>query len=288
MKKTTGLGRGINNFIKDSSAVEKLLKQEDNSNLEDLNIEDINPNEEQARKHFDEQAIKELAESIKEHGLIQPIIVRKDGDKYTIIAGERRYRAAKSIGLKTIPAIVKDISEENADKISLIENIQRQDLNPIEEAQGYKRVLDLYDMTQEELSKTIGKSRQYIGNTIRLLKLDERVIEYMEKGLLTTSHGKLLLSIKNKDEQYKQAKKIVESGKTVKQTRASFDNKKKDKKEGNIFMDRAMRDLSDALGTKVVFSDRGKKKNIVIEYYNDDDLQRIYEKIIGSDIDEIL
>jgi ParB family chromosome partitioning protein len=287
--KNKGLGRGINNFIKDSNAVEKLLKQDDyNDNLEIIDIENIEVNEMQARKVFDKESLEELAESIKKYGIIQPIILRKNNDKYTIVAGERRYRAAKSIDLKEIPAVVRDISEEDADKISLIENIQRQDLNPIEEAMGYKRVLEAYGLTQEELSKTLGKSRQYIGNTIRLLRLDQRVLDFMEKGLLTPSHGKLLLSIKDKDEQYRQAKKIIESGKTVKQTRSSFDKKKKIDDEEDIFIRRASRDLSNALGTKVMFNTRGKKKNIVIEYYNDDDLSRIYERIIGSDVDEIL
>ncbi|MDO5040659.1 MAG: ParB/RepB/Spo0J family partition protein [Peptoniphilus sp.] len=280
MRKMT-LGRGINNFIKDSNAVEKLLKEEDSSKLESVKTADISVNEAQARKHFDEESLQELANSIREFGIIQPLLLRKKGDKYMIIAGERRFRAAQMVELEEVPAVIKDIDDESADKISLIENVQRRDLNPIEEATGYKNVIDSYGITQEQLAQALGKSRQYIGNTMRLLKLDHRVIELMQKGLLSPSHGKLLLSIKDKNKQYSEAKRIVKLGNTVKETTYIINNRKKP--EVDIYIERAKRDLSDILGTKVMIKNTGKKKNIVIEYYNDEDLSRIYEKIVGSD-----
>ncbi len=280
MRKMT-LGRGINNFIKDSDAVEKLLKEEDSSKLETVKISDIIVNEDQARKHFDEESLQELANSIREFGIIQPLILRKKDDRYMIIAGERRFRAAQMLEFEEVPAVIKDIDDESADKISLIENVQRKDLNPIEEASGYKNVIDSYGITQEQLAQALGKSRQYIGNTMRLLKLDHRVIELMQKGLLSPSHGKLLLSIKDKDRQYSEAKRIVKLGNTVKETTYIINNRRRP--EPDIYIERAKRDLSDILGTKVMIKNTGKKKNIVIEYYNDEDLSRIYEKIMGSD-----
>ncbi|MGO1580490.1 MAG: ParB/RepB/Spo0J family partition protein [Peptoniphilaceae bacterium] len=283
MVKKTGLGRGINNFIKDTDAVDKLLNNGFNKELQIIKIEEIKVNENQARKDFNQEALEELSESIREYGIIQPIVLRKISDGYTIIAGERRFRAAKMANLKEIPAIVKDITEEEADKISLIENIQRVDLNPIEEALGYKSILSSYKMTQEELANALGKSRQYIGNTIRLLKLDPRVIEFMKEGLLSTSHGKLLLSIKDFEQQYKEAQRIIKSGNTVKESRDLLGKKNKKEDVKDIFLDKAQRDLSKALGTKVSFKARGKKKNIVIEYYNEEDLIRIYETILGSE-----
>ncbi|WP_138160419.1 ParB/RepB/Spo0J family partition protein [Peptoniphilus catoniae] len=284
--KKPGLGRGINNFIKDANTVSKILR-EDEGDLRNINIDEISPNEMQARRIFDKDSLEELSESIKKFGIIQPLVVRKAEEGYVIIAGERRFRAAKLAGLKEVPAIVKDLNDENADKISLIENIQREDLNPIEEARGYKRVLDLYGITQEELALSLGKSRQYIGNTIRLLKLDPRVLTLMEKGLLTTSHGKLLLAIKDKDQQFKEAKRIVRLGNTVRET-TDLLNRPKPEKKNDIFLEKAERNLSYALGTKVILRTKGKKKNIVIEYYNEEDLSRIYEKIVGRDKDEIL
>lgn len=283
MVKKTGLGRGINNFIKDTDAVDKLLNNGFNKELQIIKIEEIKVNENQARKDFNQEALEELSESIKEYGIIQPIVLREISDGYTIIAGERRFRAAKMANLKEIPAIVKDITEEEADKISLIENIQRVDLNPIEEALGYKSILSSYKITQEELANALGKSRQYIGNTIRLLKLDPRVIEFMKEGLLSTSHGKLLLSIKDFEQQYKEAQRIIKSGNTVKESRDLLGKKNKKEDVKDIFLDKAQRDLSNALGTKVSFKARGKKKNIVIEYYNEEDLIRIYETILGSE-----
>lgn len=282
MVKKGGLGRGINNFIKDSEAIEKILNQEDDRGLQKVSMDLITVNKNQARKYFDEDSLNELSNSIREYGVIQPIILRKVDDEYIIIAGERRFRAAKKAGLSEIPAVIKEINSEEADKISLIENIQRKDLNPIEEALGYKNVIDEYKMTQEELSLAIGKSRQYIGNTIRLLKLDERVIKLLQDNLLSISHGKLLLSIKDKDQQYKEAMRIVESGNTVKETTLIFERTKEPEKK-DVFKERIREELSSILGTKVSFKGKGKSSKIVIEYYSDEDLSRIWETILRSE-----
>lgn len=284
MAKKKGLGRGITNFIEDSEKVEEILKDSKKEDLLNISLDKITPNKEQARKFFDEKKLLELSESIKEYGILQPLVLRKDGDCFLIIAGERRYRAAKKAGLKEVPALIKEVSKEDADKISLIENIQRQDLNPIEEAIGYKSVMKEYDLTQEELSQAVGKSRQYIGNTIRILKLDERVIKFLEEGSLTTSHAKILLSIKDKEKQYIEALRIIESGSSVKDTEDRI-NKKRDKKEKklDIFLEDARRNLSDILGTKVEFKGNGKIKKIEIEYYSEEDLSRICETILRSE-----
>lgn len=284
MAKKKGLGRGITNFIEDSEKVEEILKDSKKEDLLNISLDKITPNKEQARKFFDEKKLLELSESIKEYGILQPLVLRKDGDSFLIIAGERRYRAAKKAGLKEVPALIKEVSKEDADKISLIENIQRQDLNPIEEAIGYKSVMKEYDLTQEELSQAVGKSRQYIGNTIRILKLDERVIKFLEEGSLTTSHAKILLSIKDKEKQYIEALRIIESGSSVKDTEDRI-NKKRDKKEKklDIFLEDVRRNLSDILGTKVEFKGNGKIKKIEIEYYSEEDLSRICETILRSE-----
>lgn len=284
MAKKKGLGRGITNFIKDSEKVEEILNDTKKDELQSISIDKIQVNEEQARKIFDEEKIKELSESIKEYGILQPLVLRKDKDVFTIIAGERRYRAAKEAGLKEVPVLIKDVSKEDADKISLIENIQRQDLNPIEEALGYKSIMQEYSLTQEELSSAIGKSRQYIGNTIRVLKLDKRVIDFLKDELLTMSHAKLLLSIKDKDMQYNEALRIIKSGSSVKDTEKRLNKNNKTEEKLDIFMEEARKNLSDALGTKVLFKGSGKVKKIEIEYYSEEDLSRICDTIIRGEI----
>lgn len=284
MVKKKGLGRGITNFIKDSERVEEILNDKASDELQNISVEKINPNEEQARKFFDEDAINELSESIKEYGILQPLVLKKSGDKYLIIAGERRFRAAKEAGLKEVPALIKDVSQEDADKISLIENIQRQDLNPIEEAFGYKSVMKEYSLTQEELSKAIGKSRQYIGNTIRVLKLDERVVEFIKSGDLTMSHAKLLLSIKDKELQYSEALRIIKNNSSVKETEKRLKDKENKLEQKDIFLEDVRNNLSSTLGTKVNFKGSGKVRKIEIEYYSEEDLSRICDTILRGEI----
>ncbi len=276
MTKRKGLGRGIGNFLASSEQIREVIEDE-NSKLRDVEIEKIIPNPDQPRKKFEEKEIQELSKSIEKYGIIQPLLLREDEDKYVIIAGERRFRAAKMAGLKTVPAIIKNISEDVSDRISIIENIQRRDLNPVEEAMSYRHILDAQNMTQKELADEIGKSRQYVGNTIRLLNLDPRVLKLLENGDISTSHGKNLLSIKDKDEQYKKALKIV------KETLPVNENKKKTKtydKKLDLFKEKVRDDLTSKLGTKVMFKERGKKGKIEIEYYSEEDLSRIVDIIL--------
>ncbi|WP_238318748.1 ParB/RepB/Spo0J family partition protein [Peptoniphilus senegalensis] len=224
MVKKNGLGRGIGNFLSSSDKIREVIEEE-SSKLMEVDISDIIPNEAQPRKNFDKDELYDLSQSIKKYGIIQPLLLKKKEDKYEIIAGERRYRAAKDAGLSKVPAIVKDVSDEISSRIAIIENIQRKDLNPVEEAMSYKHLLDSQDLTQKELADEIGKSRQYIGNTIRLLKLDPRVLKLLEEEKISTSHGKNLLSIKDGDKQYREAIKIIKNSIPVN------DNKKAPKRE---------------------------------------------------------
>ncbi|UHR02350.1 ParB/RepB/Spo0J family partition protein [Peptoniphilus sp. GNH] len=290
--KKRGLGRGIQNFIKDKEKVEELIGDDkDPKSLVEVNIDSIYPNPNQARKVFSQIELENLRDSILQYGLLSPLLVKKEDDKYIIIAGERRYRASKLAGLKKLPVIVKDLAQEDADKISLIENIQRVDLSPLEEAKGYDDILTSYDISIQELAETIGKSRPYISNALRLLKLDERVQEFLKEGLISKGHAILLLSVEDKDQQYKNALRIIKSGSSVKETLILIDDTKEDKDKNNlktkkdrdIFLEDILEKLSDKLGTKV-YLEKGKKSQILkIECYGDEDFSRISEMILGGE-----
>ena len=277
MVKKNGLGRGIGNFLSSSDKIREVIEEE-SSKLMEVDISDIIPNEAQPRKNFDKDELYDLSQSIKKYGIIQPLLLKKKEDKYEIIAGERRYRAAKDAGLSKVPAIVKDVSDEISSRIAIIENIQRKDLNPVEEAMSYKHLLDSQDLTQKELADEIGKSRQYIGNTIRLLKLDPRVLKLLEEEKISTSHGKNLLSIKEGDKQYREAIKIIKNSIPVN------DNKKAPKREKkeveDIFMEDIRSEIERALGTKVSIKKRGKFGKIEIEYYGEEDLSRLVDFLL--------
>ncbi|WFA08307.1 ParB/RepB/Spo0J family partition protein [Tissierella sp. Yu-01] len=283
--KKRGLGKGLSALIADKAAVDTLLSNENpDVIIEKLNIDLITPKEDQPRQYFDDNALKELAESIKENGVIQPIIVRKVDESYQIVAGERRWRASKSAGLKEIPAIIRSFDEEEAAKISLIENVQRENLNPIEEAIAYKKLMDDYSLTHEELGQAVGKSRAYVSNSMRLLNLDEKVVEYIKDGKLTSGHGKVLLGIKDSDEQLDTAERIINLNLNVRDTEAEV---KKTKKKSKIKTKRKSNkdpyliDLEDnlmrSLGTKVNLLIGNKKGKIEIEYYGEDDLERLID-----------
>jgi len=269
--KKFGLGRGLDSLI-----------PEDDENINVLNINKIKPNKEQPRKYFDEDKIAMLAESIKEHGLIQPIIVQKDKDDYKIIAGERRWRAAKSANLKEVPVIIMDLTDSAVLEISLIENIQRQDLNPIEEANAYRRLIDDFKITQEELARKIGKSRTSITNTIRLTNLDNRVQEFLVEEILTEGHGRAILGLESKNEQFDVAQKAIDNGLNVRETEQLVSNYHKAKpikthKLNPYFKDIEKR-LSTTMGTKVMLKPKAKNKGkIEIEYYSADELERILD-----------
>lgn len=277
MVKKNGLGRGIGNFLSSSEKIREVI-DEDNSRLMEIDVNEIVPNEDQPRKNFNKDELYDLSQSIEKYGIIQPLLLKRKNDKYEIIAGERRFRAAKEIGLSKVPAIVKDVSDDISSRIAIIENIQRKDLNPVEEAMSYKHLLDSQDLTQKELADELGKSRQYIGNTMRLLKLDPRVLKLLEEEKLSPSHGKNLLSIKDGDKQYKEAMKIIKNSLPVN------DNKKtpkRDKKEvEDIFMEDVRSEIERTLGTRVCFKKKGKVGKIEIDYYGEEDLSRIVDFLL--------
>lgn len=272
--------------MSDNSIKKESFNDEKNTIL-DLDIKMVQANKEQPRKFFDESKLIELSESLKEHGIIQPLIVRKIGDGYSIIAGERRYRAAKLAGFKKIPAIIMDISDAKLLQVSLIENIQREDLNPIEQAFAYEKLLNEYNLTQEELSSKIGKSRSSISNSMRLLNLDERVKDFIIQGVISEGHGKVLLSL-DREKQYEVAQKIIDDCLSVRDAEklvkiyVNSDNDKdteKNKKVLNPYYKNIRDRLQDYFGTKVNINSNKNKGKIEIEYYSEEDLQRILDII---------
>ena len=279
MKKKGGLNRGLGAFITDKNKVEDILNPKESLEVVELNMDDIIVNEDQPRKTFNEDSLKELANSIEKHGVIQPILVRKIDDKFEIVAGERRFRASKLINKDTIPGIVKDLDDYEQENLSLIENVQREDLSPYEEALAYKSIINNYKMTQDELAKALGKSRPYISNTIRLLRLDERVLEFLKTGEISYSIGRELLSISDKDEQFKRAVEIIEKGISVKEV-SKAKKRKRRAKPTNFHLVEVEETFMDRLGTKVRIDEN---KNVIsIDYYDNEDLQRIIEIIVGE------
>lgn len=276
MNKKFGLGKGLGALIPEEENVES-------QSVNMISINMIKPNENQPRKSFDVQKIEQLSESLKEHGIVQPIVLKKVEDSYVIIAGERRWRAAKVAGIKELPAVIMDITDREVLEISLIENIQREDLNPIEEAIAYKRLIDEFSLTQEELSKKVGKSRTAVTNCLRLLNLDDRVQQYLVEGILSEGHGRALLAIMDKDIQFTFAKTIIDESLNVRDVERlikNFDNiKKKDIKEKkeNIYFLEIKDKLQEYFGTKVLLINKKNKGKIEIEYYSEDDLQRILD-----------
>ena len=273
--KKTGLGKGLDALFSTPIIEEEVKKEE---LVKKLNINEIEPNKAQARKYFDDEAIEELPNSIKEYGVIQPIIVSKKGSFYEIIAGERRWRASKKAGLTEIPAIVRDDDEQRNKEISLIENIQREDLNPIEKARGIKLLMDEYDLTQQKVAEKLGKSRSSIANTVRILNLDERVINLALEGKLTEGHCKSLMSIDDPERQYKMALYIIESGDSVREAEKKMKVRKKASKKNDKYIP-IYRDIEDRFqgffGTKVKLDAGERKGKIIIQYNSNDDLERI-------------
>lgn len=273
--KKTGLGKGLDALfstpiIEETTTQEELVRK--------LKINEIEPNKEQARKLFDEEAIEDLAASIKEYGVIQPIIVSKKSDYYEIIAGERRWRASKKAGLSEIPAIIRNDDDQRNKEISLIENIQREDLNPIEKARGIKQLMDEYNLTQQKVAEKLGKSRSSIANTVRILNLDERVINLALEGKLTEGHCKSLMSIDDPERQYKMAQYIIESGDSVREAEKKMKVRKKSSKKNDKYIP-IYRDIEDTFqgffGTKVKLDAGERKGKIIIQYSSNEDLERI-------------
>lgn len=269
------LGKGLSALINEVEATDEFT-------VEQIAIDECRTNPYQPRKTFDADAIEELKLSIIEYGIIQPLIVRKSIKGYEIVAGERRFRAAKEAGLTEVPAIVKDYDDKKMMEIALLENLQREDLTIIEEAEAYRNLMENLQLTQAQLSQKLGKSRSHIANVTRLLTLPEDIILYMSNGELTMGHGRALLGLKNKDQLYPLVKKILHEQLNVRQVEKLINElndakpKKKNKtKEKDVFIQRQELKLRDVLGTNVKIQQNKHKGKIEIEFYTNEDLERL-------------
>ncbi len=283
MAKMTGLGKGLDalfggpDILNDNSSEIK-----PNEAITKLKINEIEPNKEQARKLFDEEAIDELASSIKQYGLIQPIVVTKKDNYYEIVAGERRWRASKKAGLDEIPVVIRENDERRNKEISLIENIQREDLNPIEKARGIKMLMDDYSLTQAQVAEIVGKSRSAVANTVRILNLDPRVIDLTLQGKLTEGHCRALMQVQDGDSQYKMALRMIEAGSSVREVEKKAKAKKKGVAKSDEY-EAIYRDIEDQFqgffGTKVRLDAGARKGKIIIQYNSNEELERILDLI---------
>ena len=274
MAKMSGLGKGLDALFGPTPEEEQV---QENDVLKNLNVTEVEPNRDQPRKNFNQEALEELAESIKEYGLIQPIVVTKKDGYYGIIAGERRWRASKMAGLDEIPAIIRDDDEKVNSEISLIENMQREDLNPYEKALGVRTLIDNYGLTQEEVAKKLGKGRSTIANIVRVLNLEPRVLEMAKNGKLSEGHCKALLAITDPEKQYKTAIQMLERGATVRQVekKARIKETKEEQDRNHILYKSIEDNFQSFFGSKVRL-DAGKRRGkIIIEYTSNDDLERI-------------
>ena len=290
-----GLGKGLDSLIPNTIGESKGKADKgtgsENKNPETMvKLTAVEPNRDQPRKNFDEDALLELAESIKQFGLLQPILVQKRDGYYEIIAGERRWRAAKIAGLKEVPVIIKNLTDQEIVEISLIENIQREDLNPIEEAQAYKRLLNEFHLKQDEVAERVSKSRTAVTNSMRLLKLCDEVQQMVVNEMITTGHARALLSIENPEEQYMIAQKVFDEKMSVREVEKLVKNlhkpekpKKTENKSLEVIYQNIEEKLKESLGTKVSISSKenGAGK-IQIEFYDHDDLDRLMECIIKN------
>ena len=282
-KRTNRLGRGLSALIPDIST------EIDKKDIITIDLKNIYPNQDQPRRVFDEEKIKILSESIKNYGVLQPIVLKPDDKgKYMIIAGERRYRASKLARKIDIPAVIKDIPMKDIMEIALIENLQREELNPIEEALAYRSLIKNYEVTQEEISEAVGKSRPHITNTLRLLNLPQKIIDMIDQGQITAGHGKALLRVTDENIQLELANKVIAEELSVRATEALAkkiceDNIKevpKKSKEKDVFIVDVEEKLRNIFGTKVNISKGKKKGKIEIEYYNEDDLNNIVSMLL--------
>lgn len=277
--KKGGLGKGLDAIFAENT--------EDNSGTVSVRIDEIEPNRNQPRKDFDEAALNDLADSIAQHGIIQPLLVRPIfSGGYQIVAGERRWRAARMAGLKEVPVIIREMDDAEFMEISLIENLQREDLTPLEEAKGYASLMETHGFTQEDVSKAVGKSRPVIANALRLLNLPEEIQELIEKGDLTAGHGRTLLAFKNKEDMLRAAERIVNDGisvreleKMVKACNERKDQEEKPAKPQNHYYEEVRLALNEHLGRKVKISGTKKKGVIQIEFYGEDDLKALMTEL---------
>ena len=275
-----GLGRGLSSLIPEKEHIQHHSAKE---NIIYLPLEQVQPNPYQPRENFDSQSLEDLIASIKEKGIIQPILVRSSPIGYELIAGERRLRAAKSLNIKEIPAIIKEVKDEESLEIALIENIQRQNLNPVEEAQAYRHLIEQFGFTQERIAQTIGKARVSVTNILRLLKLPQEIQEMLRRGQLTFAHGKVLLELQDARRQLSLAQQVVSKGLSVKELENLIlphqkARKAKPPRDKNLaYLKTIEEELQQALGTKVKIVSGPKRGMVYIEFYSQEDLERIYQ-----------
>lgn len=276
MTKNTGLGKGLDALLLNNIVDETVQEGE---KVQRLKIIDVEPNREQPRRNFDEETLEELSNSIKEYGVIQPIIVTKQDNYYQIVAGERRWRASKKAGLDEIPAIVREYDKQKNSEIALIENIQREDLNPIEKATAIRELLDTYNLTQQQLANKLGISRSGLANSVRILNLDKRVIDLVKEGNLTEGHCKALLAIEDPEKQYQAALCIIQSGDSVREVEKQMRIKKKTNSTVKNRYEPIYREIEDSFrnffGTKVKLEAKERSGKIIIQYSSNEDLDRI-------------
>ena len=285
--KKKALGKGLeqlfSNNVIDFDNFEDTVIEENKKDVTEINLDEIRSNPYQPRKTFDTASLNELAKSIEEYGVVQPIIVKKSIKGYELVAGERRTKAAKIAGLKSIPAIIKDFDDQEMMEIALIENIQREDLNPIDKARGFRQLLDEYGLTQQELADIVGISRSALTNTVRLLNLDPRIMKLAEEGKLLECHCRSLMAIDDVEKQYKAALRIIENGETVRDIERKVKNAKEAKSKKDPKYEAIYRDIEDSFqnffGTKVKLNAKKRSGTITIQYSTNEELERLLELI---------
>lgn len=296
--KKKGLGKGLDSLIPDNKSIKSVTpdksaeakkEAEEKAGVQMMKINEVEPNRDQPRKNFDEDALLELSDSIKQFGVLQPLLVRKRKDYYEIIAGERRWRAAKIAGVKEVPVIVKEYTDQEILEIGLIENIQRENLNPIEEAIAFKRLLEEFNLKQDEVAERISKSRTAVTNSMRLLKLSDKVQQMIIDDMISTGHARALLAIDDPELQYTLANKIFDEKLSVRETEKlvkEIKNPKKPKEKKvmeNAFIYQDLEEkMKGVFGTKVSIASKGKGKGkIEIEYYSDDELEHLFDMMMS-------
>lgn len=295
--KKKGLGKGLDSLIPDNKSIKSVTpdksseakKEEEKAGVQTMKINEVEPNRDQPRKNFDEDALLELSDSIKQFGVLQPLLVRKRKDYYEIIAGERRWRAAKIAGVKEVPVIVKEYTDQEILEIGLIENIQRENLNPIEEAIAFKRLLEEFNLKQDEVAERVSKSRTAVTNSMRLLKLSDKVQQMIIDDMISTGHARALLAIDDPELQYTLANKIFDEKLSVRETEKlvkEIKNPKKPKEKKimeNAFIYQDLEEkMKGVFGTKVSIASKGKGKGkIEIEYYSDDELEHLFDMMMS-------
>ena len=299
VKSKHGLGKGLDSMIpaKREKVKQETIKIDDVSRETFVNINEIEPNKEQPRRRFDEDSLLELAESIKQYGIVQPLILQKRNEIFEIVAGERRWRAARIAGLKKVPAIIKNYSEREVLEIALIENIQREDLNPIEEAYAYKKLIEEFELKQDEVADRVSKSRVAITNSLRLLKLGENVQQMLIDELITSGHARALLAVTDRKAQDELAMQVLDQKLSVRDTEKLVKNTQKekktepekkvdsnDKKKVEKLVLKELEDkMTEALGTKVMIAKKNKNKGVItMEYYYQEDLERLTELLLSK------